>query len=525
MFRVTDARLTYVCFALILGYCLFCFLPTIHADWYIIDDHEVIALMGRADHLPLSKIPAALGTTELDPSSTIPRYRPLYFVFLDLESAIWGKNASLWYAERLVVWCVFGLTLYAVAKSAMGLFLGFVFTIFELSDTYWSGMFARLGSGEAFGVMGISLIGIAYLLRRNIKSTLMYVLLILGVMICVGTKENFLPLIIAPILILPYKRRELRIAEKATLWIGILFTLWVFGNVVYRVSKVGTDMYMKDATAGSRAHLLFDFFELPSVLFWLVVVAIGVAAWIIAKPTRPFGRKPTFLEAGLVVNGLALAIYLSQYVFYNGDWPNYETTRYLLPGLLVRDFAIMLLVVAFADIFRTRAIAVSSRLPPFKDSITADLLLKTVIVCFLAVTAASRFSANRKEAWQMVSDSNKFMGIIHDAIHALSHDPNAALVIAASSPGEDYEPITSISRFFWAFGGKNPVLLQLDPATVAKSGSQDRLNSALLQTLTKVQRDGHEFISPFSAGHLSNCYSIGLSGPPSPDCPKGIEYR
>ena len=513
--------------ALIVAYCIYCYWPTVHADWFVIDDHDVIDKMGTANRLAPGHFFEALRTTEVNLSSTQPRYRLLYQPFLYLESIVYGKNVTLWYVERMAIACFLGIALFAAARRCFGLWVGFAFTLFELSNPYWGpGMFTRLGSGETYAVVGLSLIALAFCSEPRMRSWRSCALLSLGLIICVGAKENFLPFIILPIAVLFYARRHLSLVSKLFLSLSIAFTCWSGAVVAYRIVHASFDTYMRDTTVSARSRLALGFVQLPSVRLWLAAMLVATIVWLLRRSIlRLRDEAAVRLAAVIVVNLICLGFYFTQFIFYNGDWPNDDVPRYLFPGLLVRDFSEMLLLVAFIT-----AVASSRRINwrpagTIRTMLSLQTWARAVIIVALAVAAKGRFSDNRYYAQAMARDSSRFMRIIHGAIDDLRATPDASLVIRAHSVG-DAEPIVSISRFFRAFGGKNPVMLQIDEAEARKSFSfGGRMDQVLVDEMKRTETKGSGYIEPLDMNRLGACYSIGISGPKSSSCAKGVDYQ
>lgn len=531
--RTLQARLRHVQLpvafsALIIAYCIYCYWPVIHADWFIIDDHEVIDKIGTANHLPFRQIIKELHGTEVDLSSTWTRYRLLYFPLQLLESAVYGKNVTLWYIERVAIACLMGVTLYAMARDWLGLYVGFVFAIFELSRPYWGpGMFTRLGSGETYGVFGLSLIAIAFCIDgHRMTSRRSCALLALGLIVCVGTKENFLPFILLPIAALFYNRRSLSIVSKLILSTSILFTLWSGAVIAYRLKRAAHDVYMHEATLSGRSRLLLDFLQLPSVRIWILAIAVAGGWWLFRiSKLRLADSVSKRLGFSLIINLISLAFYLTQFVFYNGDWPNEDVPRYLFPGLLIRDFSEILLLVAFIDSLPSNDWLRWWPRDATRDFMPIKGLAKVALIAALAWTSAMRFSDNRHFAVTMATDSSRFMDLIRQAVKDLATRGDAALVITGHSVG-DFEPVYSISKFFRAFGGTNPIMFELDEASARKSVSfGGRMDQELIDGLKKTEAVGSGYIEPFSKDRLGDCFSIGLSGPKSPNCTRGVGYQ
>ena len=110
------------CYLLAISLPIYYWFPMLYAKWGLIDDHEIFSLIGPNRYLPFAQILDALSTTEVSASSTLPRFRPTYYILRILESVAWGKDPSLWYGFRIFTSVFFGITLAQLSRLGRLLF-------------------------------------------------------------------------------------------------------------------------------------------------------------------------------------------------------------------------------------------------------------------------------------------------------------------------------------------------------------------------------------------------------------------
>jgi hypothetical protein len=122
------------------------------ADFCIVDDWLVVRWFGDGDGLPFSRIWPALLETEVGGVGSAGRFRPIFFLHLELEAWLFGDRAGLYQALRVLY---FGLFLGAVGRVAVrciGLLPAFALVAGIAGLGFWSDLWTRsLGPTEQFG--------------------------------------------------------------------------------------------------------------------------------------------------------------------------------------------------------------------------------------------------------------------------------------------------------------------------------------------------------------------------------------
>ncbi len=246
----------------ILGVSFYIFGPNLDANWWIVDDHEI---MSYSYPKPLgfsNIIPTLLTKTEINPDSIYTRYRPLYYLFRLIETRLWGEvGPSGWYLLRLSVFFMFICILYLFFSNFNGRLMGFLLALMVTTFTFWSDVLSRLGPAEFYGIIGFSifLIGILLLLRKN-ESVLSWLMMALGVVTLVGSKENLgifiLPFGLILILYLIQKPKQ-KLFPIVTFLISVAWCIWVYSNILFRIKlNNGLDFYENSLSITDRVTSL-----------------------------------------------------------------------------------------------------------------------------------------------------------------------------------------------------------------------------------------------------------------------------
>lgn len=499
---------------------VYSWMPLLDAEWSIIDDHEVMWMIGTRDRLPLTALPGKLLATEVGRSDST-RFRPSYYGARLLEAATWGKHPGAWYAMRFAVALVLAATLCSVCLAVAGPLPSLGFIPFALTRPYWADIFARLGPSETYAVLGVCAVVIG--VRRGLVrgfGAIACTLVCAGTILAAGSKENFTLLALVPTLILVVHFARLSVRLRVLLFCALVYVAWIVTHVVLALHAAGHDVYQQDVSPGGRMGLLLPFIQRPEVIAWLggTLLLLLVAALMPARgPTstaEPALQERT-VRSATAVFGL-LTLYATQFVFYFGRWPDGAVPRYLFPGMLAAQLALFLGAAALMRV-------VGGRLP---SALLARALPFFLAIGYLTVASADS-SVNRAASLRQVDDTRSFSGKMRAVTEYLRSHPESTLVLGSHSPW-DHEPIFSIDRYVRAAGITNPIAVKL---AAYGAGSFDAsaapLEHDLARQLEVLEQTGVTDISPdfvpFSrAGTGKACFSLGLSGPPVESCAVGM---
>lgn len=516
-----------LCYALIAVYSCFLWGSLIHATWGVIDDHEIMWMIGEHPRLPPSQLGQALVRTELAPEATVPRFRPSYYVLRATEAMVWGKQPGLWYGFRILIALLVGLSIAWLCLPFAGPLLTTSFTIVALSAPYWGDIFARAGPAESYVVLGLCVTALSWPLRRNAFNFLASTGVSMGIIIAAGSKENMLILAVIPIMLLLLRKRQ-RITPWACLPLiaSLAFMAWIALTVMSRLHNTGTDIYSNDVSLHSRIELLLSVASRQIIWVWALAAISGLLAWwfmhILRTRSDSSADDISTLLASLKrfsIGGVVLLmIYLSQIVFYTKVWPDGELPgRYLFPGILAAHLQVLFGCVLLVD-----GIRVATRHVAYSNAITT---CAAALLCMsLLNDSFGHLTENRKRVVDTLASTQQFSANLNRLKTMLREDPVRPLIVNVHSV-LDNEPVVSLYRFLRADGIKNPFAIRTNALEPERfTNPFERVLAKRLQVMSDGS-SGEIGATPISSTNPQDCYSVGLHGQPLSTCRAGFTFK
>lgn len=488
----------------------------VRADFSIVDDHYEALWLGSGGPFTFAKIWPALLDTEVGSLGSGGRFRPIYFLYLELEAWLLGDRPGLYHALRTLYFGLFLSIVGRVAARCVGIVpaLALVGAISGLK--FWINLWTlSFGPAEQIAVVGVSLLLLACdtIVPRLVSGDPIPAWALpvasIGTAIAAGSKENFVFLLAA----LGPLTLALAMARRLSPVSVILAVppLVVPALVLYALLSAGgnsQDFYGVDS---SILHRLATFLTFRQLLAQPEFVPFALAAIMLAGGLSLLAHRRSLLprlqrqRAILVFLGFIglLGIYvLWEMFFYNGRVPS--GGRYDFPFLLLPP-AIMLGFSAFVRYAFLQDDGRRWRYVQFGFVVLAGLYLSHFHVTFTlprAVDGAvARTTAFRHD-----------FGVMQTAV---SEHPDWPIVLEPNSPW-DYEVVAKFGVWAKFFRVNNPVLLRVE---IAQKDIADKFQQSLTDQMRTwgatgiagelealpdpamlVQRDGQ-------------CYGIGFRGP------------
>ncbi len=485
------------------------------AEWGMVDDHEIMHFMGADGRMSLDEVLPVLKSTELGALGKYTRCRPSYFAIRVFETFVFGDSVHLWYLARFVIFVVSFALFWRLLAWHVGLLPAFLIALSCMTFQFWRDIFSRLGPGEIYCTLGLAMF--AYGVFRVMVHThaaiasrhqqgFSWLLFIVGALLAVGSKENFV-LLLLPVWIvgalLLYQKRVTAPACVAILIVS-LFSLFIGVCVLLAAKKQGVDIYENSVGLGDRLALLGTEGLLGVALDsfrWWHAIALSVCIGCVALVARHERRVPkaSLVKTGAVLLGLVL-IWVSQFVFYNGAWPT--GGRYDFPGQLV--FPLIWTTLAVVSIGMLERLPLRRRVLPALKSVALILLLALIVVKgFPLRDACHNNKVNTRAFWSM----------FQTVLTKLRENPDQPLVLVCHSPW-DYEPIVSAHRFLRAHRIQTPLFLlpnwpEHDPQSVVA------VEASLMAEMEHWSTEGDPgALLPLAQLPQNRpCFGLGFSGP------------
>jgi hypothetical protein len=406
-----------------------------------------------------------------------------------------------------------------VIAAHIGAMATVAFLTWVLSALYWFDVW-RLGSAEGYGVLGFALWALGIHLLWPVvapvgragrwRQRVGVFLFVVGNAVVVGSKET-LVIIAVPNLFLAIRETQAGRLGGARWWacaVAVLTAVAVVMPLLVFFSRAPVDTYGRSVTAPALIAVL-----MPAALRLTTVHVAAVAAallWIAVRfrarwrsSLGPAGRELT--SRLVLVSAVALGLYLSQVVLYNGDITPH--TRYEFPAALALPGLLVAVAVCLQRFFHATSSRRGERIVQWS----------TAAVFFgLAVLAAPGLGDQRTRSRDWARTTREFTADITAAAATARVAPEVPIVVVSGRP-IDMEPIVSIERFLRALGADNPRFLVLDWQRLRSQWIPRE--AFLAPTVEAWARDGalgYEPIARLRPG--ARCFSIGLTGPPRDTC-------
>jgi len=473
----------------------------------LIDDHEIAMFLGSDGEIKPSEIPGMILSTEVGNYGQALRYRPAYYSLRIIETALWRDKAILWYAVRFFFFVTSMYLLWKIARFFFPTLIAYLSVPYLFTLTFWPDIMTRLGPAEIYAVpaMIMSVYGLIEILRSGKHG---WWPMTIGYLICAGSKENFVILLLPILAVAIYRwsQKKINRAELMAYLICLAMTLFITIEIVSATSVNHADVYGSTISYKARVLKLWEYKRYIVVTRKLyLIIAAGLVfglTWLRQlwrQGIRKALANPVFTH--FVVMGIVGVIIVSQYLFYDNGLP--MNMRYDFPGMPL--FSVLNLIIVHLLL---------NLLPKRKWwYLLGKMSIYSVVAGYsLYVIVSSGYSHIRMSAKANAAATVRFDESLQVVVAKLQIDPNLPLLMISNNY-LDYEPIVSISRFLAAKKVSNPLILDYREPTEYEKNS---LSQALVPQLLRIEQNGSE--SPTSIfAHFSPlsrltadtpCYSI-----------------
>lgn len=465
-----------------LGTMLWMMWPAFSAKLWIIDDHEIVDMIGRHSRLPPSRIPYEIVHRADEMNG---RFRPFYWVIRVVESAVAGHNGTLWFVDRFLLAALAVAAIYLTAVRFMGPVGAYAVSLVPFAGPQWEA-YIRLGPNEAYAfplaVGGFALL-VHLMLNGRSPAGLWpgYLLLALSGY----TKENFVVLVAfaVPITALRYGIRRLSRADYVVMAGALLVALINVVAILVVVHEYGavypqsrTWVTFRDWTTYALTQgNIYEYFTLSVVVSLVLLAAYSTT------------RRRLTIAVSLV--GIELLIALPQLGFYAG---NPEVPRYLYPLVLVPTVAWGI------SLWRAASLPVAS-----SRRLTTAVLLLTLAWPMHRALGLSHLGAE-----QTATNTQIFQTNLHTMIQSAIRSGDDTLVLQPVNALTDAERTLSVARFVI---NTSPLHVMVLPPSAAGTGFAEQVTALITGWSTK----GFDGIEPYKKP--AHCLSV-LYGATQPVC-------
>lgn len=470
--------------------------PNLKADWGMTDDHMIMHYFIDNPKVSLLEVPELImEKTEVGKFGNTTINRPFYYSGRVIESALWQKNVSLWYLARIIMFFVSLALLWVLIEKWIGFFYGGIFIFYVLTFSYWPWIWGYIGPAENYAMFGCALYlhGFLNLVPRikseetDKKGILAYSLvLLLGSLIAIGSKENFLILTIPLIyLIFLLFRKKVRSLPLTISLVAIfIYSTLIATGVYLGLTRAGGDVYGRSIGILERLRLTYESIVITSreidVIWILLAILLALTTLMFAagSKTRLEKYKAAIKNFFFVSFGL-FALYASQVFFYNGVFPP-TSLRYSFPGMLAIPLFGILTLITFFSILEIIGLS----------KFIVNQAKNAVFVTLLIVILANGYQEARAFVKNNVIATNSFSAKMASYYKHLENNPEEPVVFDSYSVW-NVEPIASVRAYLLANNVKNPMFLRLNFAPVPEpSNSNDKVAYRIYGFLDHISNNG-----------------------------------
>jgi hypothetical protein len=482
----------------------------VSARWWIMDDHELAALLGADHHLGFTEMVQSLQEhPEVGHIGERSRVRPAYFVIRHVEAFLWGDNLALWYAARVIaLGGVFALCWHLLWRWVGGVDAGLLMLMI-FCWRMWGDLWSRIGSSETYAMVGIAVSVLGVVLSERFakvsrwKNATAWSLIVLGAVVSMGSKENFL--IAAPAAIgyagwLWYRGKLTSSAVAGSLVVAsfaAFIAVTVAGSLA---AEGGVDIYANQRSVGT---LVAATLRCLTAHFGAIMLLAIIGLIVFARKIRTDERLSRLLpqtKTTIWVLVALLAMFVSQFAFYD-DFDTFNR-RYAFPAALA---PLLMLPLITRLRLRYRRVIGEDR-QRIRQSVLAMRVAMVLLVCGMGLMMQSHAS---RHVDQTASFTNELIRIAD----VCAEEPGKPLVFVSHRP-IDYESLYSVASFLRYYSVTNPIYLQLEgygPETY-----QNGLQLALSEELHAASLQGDETFRPIGElGLEQEPMGIGFSQRPS----------
>ena len=317
----------------------------------IIDDHIIIYLVGKDNIFTFKDIFKYLnfmGDFSINKDTFSGRFRPSFQLIRMFEIFLFDANVFLYQLLRFITFYSFLLIIIFLILKYNGYFYGFLIILTSLSFQFWSDIFTRIITSEFYVIFGLTFfIPTCYKIKKYIEGNhnnklkifLFSLLYLSSGLIVIGSKENFIFLIIIPIyfLYLSYKKSKFDLSVIFSNIILILFSLLTVFILLNHFIFSESDI----SGFGSFEYILFIkiFYKFTKILLfkWGFFYTLIILFFTLIYPKS----RKTILSSKFKIKKiirsyfpfltLLMILLIFQLIFYTGQLPT--GNRYDFPSL------------------------------------------------------------------------------------------------------------------------------------------------------------------------------------------------
>ena len=467
------------------------------SEFGIIDDHEFFLFMGERNRTSVLEFFSILfNKTEVGLWGHYERFRPFYYVTRILETVVFGRNATLYYAAQFILTLIFTLSSLKLISAYLTfrfksllinlqlIYLGFLFiTIPALLD-----IVTRLGTSEIYLIALIPMIihkSIEGLTRKISNKT--FIFLHILIVLAIGFKENAIVLVVFAFLVFWKQARQHNLGLKKifTHLVTLSWAIFCFLGPALSIQRNGGYDFYGQKRSFYTSLINLSLMKSNYLLIISLIVILAVLSFSLSLGIA--SRVASWPFVLLVV--IALVIRIFETIVY-GPLLTYDLSRYAILRELMDK---LILIAAFVVVINFIIVLLEQR--EYLKRILATL------ACIIFMLITIRDSQNISSINVKVNNSVQFTNDFRDNFSKLrkATTQSSDVIIIVTKP-YDFEPVYSINRYLKSYFPSSNLYLGSN-FDEDYAGFEEKLVNSM-KTISKVG-DISLGIKPYSEINLS----------------------
>ena len=356
---IKKHQLNIIVFGVILVLSIFMFGSNFQAKFSVIDDHNIVSLVGNDNNFSKNDVLSFLKNEQDFQIGSYGRFRPSLQVGRAIEMYLFEDNALYYQIARfsLFVSLVFIFSVFIIQK--VGVLYGSIISLILISESAWRDIFTRIITSEIYTIYGLVVfipasIGIFNVIKNNveykskIKLFTVAILYFVFGLLSIGSKENFIFMIVVPIVILfwSYKSNNTDFFNRLINLISIVligYGLFIATVMVMYFINTNDDVTGYGLFTGGETliKIAYNFIEMFFINWMAVLLIFPYLFLLVIKGNDKYDRiKKWSLQLYIYIFLLSLLL-IFQVIYYTGSLPT--GTRYDFPSIFFYSLYLILI--------------------------------------------------------------------------------------------------------------------------------------------------------------------------------------
>ena len=440
----------YVKFFLVLILFFFTFFfygNIINFNFSIIDDHQIIQLIGSDNIFNYKDLTENLKDTFSDIINSKIR-STLIFLYVPIETFIFGDNVHYYYIFRLIILTLFFVIIFNFSANFIGNFNAFIVTIIFLLSESIHDIISRIYVSEFIIILSlIFLLPLFFKFLKNynessiknigIEGSLVF---LISCIILIFSKESTLAFILIPILLLINLVKEEK--KNSALIFSIIIIIIVFFYNIFLISNLLLND--KSTIAGVVSLEFINLVKIFLKFCKYIIINYFLHIFLIIY-IYYFCKYRLFNFNFILITFINLILISYQFFIYNGNLPSNIRYDFILDLIFFINSFLLFIFLGKNDF----------KLNNFK-------LINIFSVFLLIVLSFKVFTAldNKKDLLFKVNQLNYFHNKLNEVVRSVKlHNED---ILLNSYNVWDYELISSWYKFLRYKGIKNDIYLKIE---------------------------------------------------------------